>query len=44
MRASACSWQTVENDKIFESHVKIFEFSQVNKIVESRLVYVNRFS
>ena len=42
MRDSACRWLIVEKVKIFPSYVK--HFSHMKEIVESRLVYVNKFS
>ena len=44
MRDSASSWLIVENAKNFEVMLNIFEFSHVKKIVESWLIYVNKFS
>ena len=44
MHDSANRWLIVENAKIFRSYVKHFEFPHVKEIVESWLVYVNKFS
>ena len=44
MRESVCRWLIFENAKIFQVMLHIYEFSHVKEIVESSLVYVNKFS
>ena len=44
MHDTAFRWFIVENSKIFWSYVKHFLIFHVKEIVESWLVYVNKFS
>ena len=44
MGESACRWLVVENAKIFQSYVKNFWISHAKEIVESLLVYANKFT
>ena len=44
MCKSVCRWLIVENAKIFRLYLKISDFSYEKEIVESWLVYANKFS
>ena len=44
MHDSACRWLIAENMKIFRKYFEYFEFFHVKEIIESWLVYGNKFS
>lgn len=43
MHESACRQLIVENGKIFRIYVKFFDFSHVKEMVETSLLYANKF-